>query len=149
MDYITEASRTILPLASTNQQVVALAEFVADKMGGPIERDKLHEFSWELHITEIKFDLKCNVVPIGKISKGTFYHRALLFKVLAERIGIGCTLVRGEYNRAWNEVKLVEEAPPGIPAVLIPPQVFIVDLMYQPGYLMKEGTAEADRYRRI
>lgn len=55
--------------------------FVADKMGGPIERDKLHEFSWELHISEIEFELKCNVVPIGKIKKGTFYHRALLFKV--------------------------------------------------------------------
>nr|XP_056713653.1 armadillo repeat-containing protein 3 isoform X2 [Euleptes europaea] len=149
MDYITEASKTILPLASTSQQVVALAQFVADKMGGPIERDKLHEFSWELHITEIEFDLKCNVVPIGKINKGTFYHRALLFKVLADRIGIGCTLVRGEYNRAWNEVKLVDEAPLGIPSVLIPPQVYIVDLLFQPGHLMKEGTAEADHYRRI
>lgn len=55
--------------------------FVADKMGGPIERDKLHDFSWELHISEIEFELKCNVVPIGKVKKGTFYHRALLFKV--------------------------------------------------------------------
>ncbi|KAL8165069.1 UNVERIFIED_CONTAM: Armadillo repeat-containing protein 3 [Gekko kuhli] len=118
-------------------------------MGGVIERDKLHEFSWELHISEIEFELKCNVVPMGKINKGTFYHRALLFKVIADRIGIGCTLVRGEYTRAWNEVKLVDEAPLGIPSLLIPPQVFIVDLMFQPGHLMKEGTAEADCYRRI
>ncbi|XP_077159609.1 armadillo repeat-containing protein 3 isoform X2 [Paroedura picta] len=149
LDYITEVSKTILPLASTQQQVIALAQFVADKMGGPIEREKLHEFSWELHISEIEFELRCNVVPIGKINKGTFYHRALLFKVLAERIGIGCTLVRGEYNRAWNEVKLIDESPSGIPGLLIPPQVFIVDLMFQPGHLMKEGTAEADSYRRI
>lgn len=55
--------------------------FVADKMGGAIERDKLHDFSWELHISEIKFELKSNIVPIGKVKKGTFYHRALLFKV--------------------------------------------------------------------
>ncbi|XP_034616169.1 armadillo repeat-containing protein 3 isoform X4 [Trachemys scripta elegans] len=117
--------------------------FVADKMGGPIERDKLHEFSWELHISEIEFELKCNVVPIGKIKKGTFYHRALLFKVIADRIGIGCSLVRGEYGRAWNEVKLVDDSPQGITGLLLPPQVYIVDLMYQPGCLMKQGTLPA------
>ncbi|KAM6451460.1 armadillo repeat-containing protein 3 isoform 2-T2 [Liasis olivaceus] len=148
-DYITEISRTILPLPTTKEQVVALAQFVADKLGGPIERDKLHEFSWELHISEIEFELKCNVVPIGKISKGTFYHRALLFKVLGDRIAVDCSLYRGEYNRGWNEVKLVDDSPLGIPGLLLPPQVFIVDLMYQPGYLMKEGSPEADRYRRI
>ncbi|XP_026505276.1 armadillo repeat-containing protein 3 isoform X3 [Terrapene carolina triunguis] len=125
------------------------ARFVADKMGGPIERDKLHEFSWELHISEIEFELKCNVVPIGKIKKGTFYHRALLFKVIADRIGIGCSLVRGEYGRAWNEVKLVDDSPQGITGLLLPPQVYIVDLMYQPGCLMKQGSAEADHYQRI
>ncbi|KAH0627515.1 hypothetical protein JD844_003304 [Phrynosoma platyrhinos] len=148
-DYINEISKTILPLTTTKEQVVQLAQFVADKMGGPIERDKLHEFSWELHISEIEYELKCNVVPIGKINKGTFYHRALLFKVLADRIGIGCSLVRGEYNRGWNEVKLVDDSPLGIPGLLLPPRVFIVDLMYQPGHLMKDGSPEADHYRRI
>ncbi|XP_042327046.1 armadillo repeat-containing protein 3 isoform X2 [Sceloporus undulatus] len=148
-EYINEISKTILPLATTKEQVIQLAQFVADKMGGPIERDKLHEFSWELHISEIEYELKCNVVPIGKINKGTFYHRALLFKVLADRIGIGCSLVRGEYNRGWNEVKLVDDSPLGIPGLLLPPQVFIVDLMYQPGYLMKDGSPEANHYRRI
>ncbi|XP_026505277.1 armadillo repeat-containing protein 3 isoform X4 [Terrapene carolina triunguis] len=149
LDYIIDASKIILPLTTTKEQVVALALFVADKMGGPIERDKLHEFSWELHISEIEFELKCNVVPIGKIKKGTFYHRALLFKVIADRIGIGCSLVRGEYGRAWNEVKLVDDSPQGITGLLLPPQVYIVDLMYQPGCLMKQGSAEADHYQRI
>ncbi|XP_053876658.1 armadillo repeat-containing protein 3 isoform X3 [Malaclemys terrapin pileata] len=149
LDYITDASKIILPLTTTKEQVVALALFVADKMGGPIERDKLHEFSWELHISEIEFELKCNVVPIGKIKKGTFYHRALLFKVIADRIGIGCSLVRGEYGRAWNEVKLVDDSPQGITGLLLPPQMYIVDLMYQPGCLMKQGSAEADHYQRI
>ncbi|XP_073190333.1 armadillo repeat-containing protein 3 isoform X2 [Lepidochelys kempii] len=149
LDYIMDASKTILPLTTTKEQVVALAQFVADKMGGPIERDKLHEFSWELHISEIEFELKCNVVPIGKIKKGTFYHRALLFKVIADRIGIGCSLVRGEYGRAWNEVKLVDDSPQGITGLLLPPQVYILDLMYQPGCLMKQGSAEADHYQHI
>ncbi|XP_050793329.1 armadillo repeat-containing protein 3 [Gopherus flavomarginatus] len=149
LDYIIDASKIILPLTTTKEQVVALALFVADKMGGPIERDKLHEFSWELHISEIEFELKCNVIPIGKIKKGTFYHRALLFKVIADRIGIGCSLVRGEYGRAWNEVKLVDDSPQGITGLLLPPQTYIVDLMYQPGCLMKQGSAEAEHYLRI
>ncbi|ETE67047.1 Armadillo repeat-containing protein 3, partial [Ophiophagus hannah] len=148
-DYISDVSRTILPLPTSKEQVVALAQFVADRLGGPIERDNLHEFSWELHISEIEYELKCNVVPIGKIGKGTFYHRALLFKVLADRIAINCSLYRGEYNRGWNEVKLVDDSPLGIPGLLLPPQVFIVDLMYEPGCLMKEESPEADRYRRI
>lgn len=27
---------------------------------------------------------------------------------MADRIAVGCTLVRGEYNRAWNEVLLTD-----------------------------------------
>ncbi|KAM7124525.1 armadillo repeat-containing protein 3 [Ciconia maguari] len=149
LDYINDASKTVLPLTTTREQVVALAQFVADKMGGPIERDKLHDFSWELHISEIEFELKCNVVPIGKVKKGTFCHRALLFKVLGDRIGIGCSLVRGEYNRAWNEVKLVDDSPQGIAGLLLPPQEYIVDLMFEPGFLIKQGSAEADQYKHI
>ncbi|XP_052550682.1 armadillo repeat-containing protein 3 isoform X1 [Tympanuchus pallidicinctus] len=149
MNYINDASKTILPLATTREQVVALAQFVADKMGGAIERDKLHDFSWELHISEIKFELKSNIVPIGKVKKGTFYHRALLFKVIADRLGIGCSLVRGEYNRGWNEVKLVDDSPQGVTGLLLPPQEYIVDLMFVPGFLMKQESVEADQYKYI
>ncbi|NXP03458.1 ARMC3 protein, partial [Thinocorus orbignyianus] len=149
LDYINDASKTILPLTTAREQVVALAQFVADKMGGPIERDKLHDFSWELHISEVKFELKSNIVPIGKVKKGTFYHRALLFKVIADRIGIGCSLVRGEYNRAWNEVELVDDSPQGIVGLLLPPKKYIVDLMFEPGFLLKPRSAEADWYKHI
>ncbi|XP_071661327.1 armadillo repeat-containing protein 3 isoform X3 [Patagioenas fasciata] len=149
LDYINDASKAVLPLTTTREQVVALAQFVANKMGGSIERDKLHDFNWELHISEIEFELKRNIVPIGKVKKGTFYHRALLFKVIADRIGIGCSLVRGEYNRAWNEVELVDDSPQGIAGLLLPPQEYIVDLMFEPGFLMKQGSAEADQYKHI
>ncbi|NXY68204.1 ARMC3 protein, partial [Glareola pratincola] len=149
LDYINDASKTILPLTTTRGQVVALAQFVADKMGGPIERDKLHDFSWELHISEIEFELKSNIVPIGKVKKGTFCHRALLFKVIADRIGICCSLVRGKYNRAWNEVELVDDSPQGIAGLLLPPKKYIVDLMFEPGVLIKRGSAEADQYKHM
>nr|XP_006000327.1 PREDICTED: armadillo repeat-containing protein 3 [Latimeria chalumnae] len=118
-------------------------------MGGPLERDQLREFSWDIHISELKLELKSNVIPIGKIQKGTFYHRALLFKALADRIGISCSLVRGEYTRAWNEVNLVDEPPSGVTSLLLPPITYIVDLVHQPGLLMKSESAEAAYYQHI
>ena len=60
---------------------VDLRRFVADKMGGEIERGKLMEFSWELHISQLKVDLQSNIIPLGKIERGIHYHRALLYKV--------------------------------------------------------------------
>lgn len=68
-------------------------------------------------------------------------------QALADRIGIGCSLVRGEYGRAWNEVKLMNESQKGVIGGLPPPEEYIVDLMFHPGALMKLKTKEADRYR--
>lgn len=50
-------------------------------MGGPIEKGQLPNFSWELPLSQVKFELKSNVIPIGKIKAGIHIHRALLFKV--------------------------------------------------------------------
>ena len=33
----------------------------------------------------------------------------LYLQSLADRIGVSCSLVRGNYNRAWNEVMLTDE----------------------------------------
>ncbi|XP_058913841.1 armadillo repeat-containing protein 3 [Kogia breviceps] len=145
--YVYEVTRSILPITSIKEQIEVLAKYVAEKMGGKIPKEKLHDFSWELHISELKFQLKSNVVPIGLIKKGIFYHRALLFKALADRIGIGCSLVRGEYGRAWNEVKLMNESRKGVTGALPPPETYIVDLMFHPGALMKLRSREADLYR--
>ncbi|XP_039088946.1 armadillo repeat-containing protein 3 isoform X4 [Hyaena hyaena] len=147
--YVYEVTKSIFPITNIKEQIEVLAKYVAEKMGGKISKEKLHDFSWELHISELKFQLKSNVVPIGQIKKGIFYHRALLFKALADKIGIGCSLVRGEYCRAWNEVKLMNETPKGLIGVLPPPEVYIVDLMFHPGGLMKLRSREADLYRYL
>jgi len=52
-------------------------------MGGEVERDKMVEFSWELSMAELKVELKSNIIPIGRITRGIHYHRALLYKVRA------------------------------------------------------------------
>lgn len=145
--YVLEVTKSILPIVNLKEQIEVLAKYVADKMGGKIPKEKLADFSWELHISELKFQLKSNVVPIGYIKKGIFYHRALLFKALADKIGVGCSLVRGEYSRGWNEVKLVNEARKGMIGNLPPPEEYIVDLMFHPGNLLKLRSKEADLYR--
>ncbi|NXH14568.1 ARMC3 protein, partial [Bucco capensis] len=147
LDYIKDASRAILPLSTTREQVVALAQFVAARMGGPIDRDKLHDFSWELHLSQVELELKSNLVPIGRVKKGTFCHRALLFKVLADRLGLACALFRGQCSRGWNEVELLDESPPGVPGLLLPPRAYVVDVMFEPGSLLQQGSAEAELYK--
>ncbi|CAH1777612.1 unnamed protein product [Owenia fusiformis] len=146
--YIEDVQERVLPLMSTKYQVIALAEYVSDKMGGPIARGQLANFSYELPISQIKYDLKSNVIPIGLIKTGIHYHRALLFKALADRIAVSCSLMRGEYNRSWNEVMLTDDDDtPGAPK--FPPKSYIVDLIHEPGRLMLADSNEAEQYKRL
>jgi hypothetical protein len=88
-------------------QIKYIAVAVAKLMGGAIDQDQLSEFNFKFKISELKLRLQSNVIPIGHIAHGTFYHRALLFKALCDRIGLRpCTLVRGDYNRAWNIIDI-------------------------------------------
>ncbi|KAM7156378.1 armadillo repeat-containing protein 3-like isoform 1-T1 [Molossus nigricans] len=145
--YVYEVTKSILPITNIREEIEALAQYVAEKMGGRIPKEKLQNFSWQLHISELKFQLKSNVVPIGLIKKGIFYHRALLFKALADKVAIGCSLVRGQYGRAWNEVKLMNESRKGVIGGLPPFETYIVDLIFHPGRLMKIKSKEANLYR--
>ncbi|XP_067661533.1 armadillo repeat-containing protein 3-like [Haliotis asinina] len=146
--YLEDVVEKIQPLATTRLQVVALAEYVAEKMGGAIEKGQVTNFSWELPLSQIKFELKSNVVPIGKIKAGIHVHRALLFKTLADRIAVGCSLTRGEYNRAWNEVMLPQEDEVAGGA-RYPPKPYIVDLIHEPGKLLPVNTPEAVSYQKL
>ncbi|XP_041923344.1 armadillo repeat-containing protein 3 [Alosa sapidissima] len=145
---ITEATKSILPLEEERDQLRALAVLVSNAMGGALSAEQQHDFLWELHLSELKHEEQSNIIPIGKIKKGTYIHRALLYKVLADRIGVGCSLVRGDYNRAWNEV-LITEGPPKTPGCYCQPCVYVVDLIHSPGELMKSNSPAAIKYQRI
>jgi armadillo repeat-containing protein 3 len=101
------AASTNLEKLTPPQQIKQIASVVASAMGGSIEPNRLSEFGYKFKITELKMKMGSNVIPVGQITRGTFYHRALLFKAICDKIGLGpCTLVRGEYNRAWNVMDL-------------------------------------------
>uniref|UniRef100_A0AAX7V238 EDR1/CTR1/ARMC3-like peptidase-like domain-containing protein n=1 Tax=Astatotilapia calliptera TaxID=8154 RepID=A0AAX7V238_ASTCA len=121
---------------------------VSEAMGGAVEKEKMHEFSWILHLSELKIQLQSNVIPIGFIKKGIYYHRALLFKSLADCIGLSCTLVRGDYNRAWNEVLLFSRNSSN-KLHSSQPCRYIVDLVHQPGNLFPVNSPAAVQYQTI
>ncbi|CAJ1082337.1 armadillo repeat-containing protein 3 isoform X1 [Xyrichtys novacula] len=139
-----KARESILLLADEREQYATLARLVSTAMGGPIKVEKLHEFPWVLHISKLKFKLQSNVVPIGAIKMGIYCHRALLFKCLADSIGLSCTLVRGDYNRAWNEVFLSNGNLSRKESCC-----YIVDLMHHPGSLLKANSLAAEHYQTI
>lgn len=146
-------------------------------MGGLIDRGQVANFSWELQLSQLKYELKSNIIPIGMLRAGIHYHRALLFKALADRIALHCSLVRGEYNRAWNEVLLTADSDEVKPvsmvtngtfhavciltsysltlvffqgsAIKFPPKKYIVDLIHQPGRLMPHDSPDANTYQKL
>nr|XP_061810184.1 armadillo repeat-containing protein 3-like [Nerophis lumbriciformis] len=146
---VKEVKESIGVLNDEQEQYVALARRVSTVMGGAIEKEDLHSFGWLLHICLLRCKMQCNVIPIGVISKGFYCHRALLFKYLADCIGLSCTLVRGEYNRAWNEVLLCMEDSASNGHSSQQPLCYIVDLMHQPGRFLRTHSPAAFRYHSI
>lgn len=69
-----------------------------------------------------------------------------MFQCLADSIGLSCTLVRGEYSRAWNEVLLLS---PSSDESFAMPCRYIVDLMHEPGSLLPVDAPAALQYQII
>ncbi|KAJ3147567.1 Armadillo repeat-containing protein 3 [Geranomyces michiganensis] len=96
---------------SSRQQIRQIASIVAQALGGAIDRSKLPDLPYKFKLTELKLALGSNVLPLGQVAHGTFYHRALLFKYLCDKVGLApCALVRGEYGRAWNVVDVSRQS---------------------------------------
>lgn len=93
-------------------------------------------------------ELMNSILPVGLMRVGLHLERALLFKVLADRVGLPTCLVRGHSGRAWVEVALpvLSSTPrPAYPSHLLQP-THIVDLMSSPGTLHPLGSYQASLY---
>uniref|UniRef100_A0A2N9ERV3 EDR1/CTR1/ARMC3-like peptidase-like domain-containing protein n=1 Tax=Fagus sylvatica TaxID=28930 RepID=A0A2N9ERV3_FAGSY len=106
-----------------------LAELVTGHMGGPVKDANIMLARWMERRTELRTPLQTGVLPIGSINVGLSRHRALLFKVLADKIKMPCRLVKGSHytgveDDAVNIIKLEDE------------REFLVDLMAAPGTLI-------------
>lgn len=79
---------------------------------------------------------------------GLALERALLFKVLADQVGLPCALERGQCSQAWVELSLPVLLPsptPYLPVTLLKPS-HIVDLLHTPGALLPLGSYAANKY---
>lgn len=84
--------------AAENTLVLAenLGKLVAVYMGGsfPVEQGDLHQ-RWKAVSKRLQDLQKCIVLPIGSFSSGLCRHRAILFKKLADYVGLPCRIARG------------------------------------------------------
>ncbi|KAJ7958906.1 Protein kinase superfamily protein [Quillaja saponaria] len=84
--------------ASENTLVLVekLGKLVAIHMGGtfPVEQGDLRK-RWKVVSTRLRDFRKCIVLPIGSLSTGLCRHRAILFKKLADYIGLPCRIAKG------------------------------------------------------
>ncbi|KAL0912262.1 hypothetical protein M5K25_018224 [Dendrobium thyrsiflorum] len=76
--------------------VKQLAGLVSKFMGGAFktEQGELHQ-KWKTFSEELKSFEQHIVIPIGNISYGLCRHRAILFKELADYIGLPCRIAQG------------------------------------------------------
>ncbi|KAL2339982.1 hypothetical protein Fmac_007922 [Flemingia macrophylla] len=119
--------------ASENTLVLVeqLGKLVAIYMGGkfPVEQGELHK-RWKLVGKKLRNFHKCVVLPIGSLSSGLCRHRAILFKRLADYIGLPCRIARGcKYcvanHRSSCLVKIKDDQQLS--------REYVVDLVGEPG----------------
>ncbi|KAF7285722.1 hypothetical protein GWI33_010142 [Rhynchophorus ferrugineus] len=120
-----------------------LAEYVDTLLCGPRENltlpQKIHEY--KVHIECLKTKLGNNIIPIGYLRLGFHCERALLFKALADKVSIPCSLVKGNLKVYWNEVAAFEGVDTNEKV-----RFYVVDLIDNLGDLLLVGSREANKY---
>jgi hypothetical protein len=118
---LIEFLTSVAPSEGHAADPVELARAVANRMGGSVPFSDLTTYSTSLSVSELKLEAGSNVIHLGKVRTGTYYHRALLFKVAADHLRIPSVLLRSEYGRAYN--------------VVYAPKAMVVDVMHEPGQM--------------
>ncbi|KAJ7966433.1 Mitogen-activated protein kinase kinase kinase [Quillaja saponaria] len=106
-----------------------IADFVVDRMGGPVGDAEEMLRKWNMRSYELRSSLNTIILPLGCLEVGLSRHRALLFKVLADRVNIPCMLVKGSYYTGTDDgaVNLIKTDNGS---------EYIIDLMGAPGTLI-------------
>ncbi|XP_071691805.1 probable serine/threonine-protein kinase SIS8 [Rutidosis leptorrhynchoides] len=127
-------------VSSADQYLVQrLAVMVSDYMGGPVGDPDKMLLVWRDFSSRLKETFGNIVMPLGSLKVGLACHRALLFKVLADSLGIPCRLVKGKQytgsnNVAMSYIKLGDG------------REYIVDLMADPGTLIPSDIGSSATY---
>ncbi|KAF8398999.1 hypothetical protein HHK36_014866 [Tetracentron sinense] len=114
--------------------VKKLAALVSDYMGGPVGDPDNMLKAWRNLSNHLRETVGSMVLPLGSLTIGLARHRALLFKVLADSVGIPCRLVKGQQYTGSDDVAMnIIKVDDG--------REYIVDLMADPGTLIPSDAA--------
>lgn len=113
----------------------------------------------ECHLKELAKELHCTFIPLGLVRSGCQFERAVLFKCLADQVGLPCTLERSVDGRIlFNEVPLPFELQRDVhcdpqtlrfmPWRMLRP-THVVDLIYNVGELYPMQSRQALQYLRL
>ncbi|XP_070038634.1 putative serine/threonine-protein kinase SIS8 [Nicotiana tabacum] len=127
--FMSRECRALKKVPVTSFLVEKIAELVANRMGGPVNDAEEMSKRWTARSYELRISLNSIILPLGCLDIGHSRHRALLFKVLADRINLPCKLVKGSYytgtdDGAVNLIKFDNGSE------------YIIDLMGAPGALI-------------
>ncbi|XP_033250674.1 uncharacterized protein LOC117189682 isoform X1 [Drosophila miranda] len=111
------------------------------------------------HLQELRYVYHTNFIPLGMVHSGCQFERAILFKALADQIGLPCTLERSVDGRMlYNEVPMPLEIDKDVhcdkktlqfmPWRMLRP-THVVDLMYNVGDLYPMQSRQALQYLRL
>ncbi|KAI3454139.1 hypothetical protein Pfo_010802 [Paulownia fortunei] len=114
---------------NTSFLVQKIADLIVERMGGPVTDVEEMFRRWRARNRELRIYLNTIILPLGSLDIGHSRQRALLFKVLADRINLPCKLVKGSYYTGTDEgaVNLIK---------LDDGSEYIIDLMGAPGTLI-------------
>ncbi|KAJ6874939.1 LOW QUALITY PROTEIN: serine/threonine-protein kinase SIS8 isoform X1 [Populus alba x Populus x berolinensis] len=131
---MTVKSRSECQIFIGSALVGRLAVLVSEYMGGSVGDPSNLSRAWRSLSYSLKATLGSMVLPLGSLTIGLPRHRALMFKVLADSVGIPCRLVKGHLytgsdDVAMNFVKLDDG------------REYIVDLTADPGTLIPSDAA--------
>ncbi|KAL6651351.1 hypothetical protein ACP70R_010276 [Stipagrostis hirtigluma subsp. patula] len=116
-----------------------LAILVSDHMGGALRSEDGDLYMrWKAVSKQLRKRQKCVIVPIGGLSIGFCRHRAILFKELADFIGLPCRIAQGcEYcsapHRSSCLVKIENERRYA--------REYVVDLVVEPGSISSPNSS--------
>ncbi|CAN4076781.1 unnamed protein product [Withania somnifera] len=127
--FMSRECQAIKKVPFTSFLVEKIADLVVNRMGGPVNDAEEMSKRWTARSYELRISLNSIILPLGCLDIGHSRHRALLFKVLADRINLPCKLVKGSYytgtdDGAVNLIKFDNGSE------------YIIDLMGAPGALI-------------
>ncbi|CAA7043158.1 unnamed protein product [Microthlaspi erraticum] len=132
---IEAKSKTVSCSGFVNSELVKkLAVLVGDYMGGRVVDPDSMLRAWRSLSYSLKATLGSMVLPLGSLTIGLARHRALLFKVLCDSVGVPCRIVKGQQYTGSEDVAMnFIKTDDG--------REYIVDLMGDPGTLIPADAA--------